>query len=63
MGVSDEDYAAAQACYNGRCGCAGEGCEDLEEAFARVQADFIAELQSHDCTRERCGPVCTAFEW
>ena len=27
------------------------------------EARRIQAIKNHDCTKSRCGPVCTAFEW
>ena len=27
------------------------------------EARRIEAIRNHDCTKSRCGPVCTAFEW
>lgn len=30
---------------------------------ARLDAQRSEEIRRHDCTRSRCGSVCTAFDW
>lgn len=30
---------------------------------AQFEAQRIAAIAAHDCTRSKCGPVCTAFDW
>ncbi len=33
------------------------------ETKAREEAQFLRSLESHDCVKSNCGPVCTAFDW
>jgi len=51
------------------------GCTRCDELLAGAQpvrwntrrrdddAQCVAEIRAHDCAADRCGPVCTAFDW
>ncbi len=43
---------------NGAAPRAGWGDQKRKAEEARLRA-----IKAHRCTPERCGPVCTAFDW
>lgn len=39
-----------------------EGWSDFKRAFEKRQAEYDAKHRK-ECSREKCGPVCTYGEW
>jgi hypothetical protein len=35
----------------------------VRETPAIRDAMLRAAIRAHDCTKSRCGPICTAFDW
>ena len=61
FGRKDPSCPRCQALLNGAKPVQGWGKtrKEKQQEYSR----WLSALKAHDCTKSKCGPVCTAFDW